>query len=64
MEDQEFALRVMREEKACNQDNISLVLKEMNAITERKARFKTVISFFDGKEFKQFEGICNGQYSH
>lgn len=47
-------------EKACNQDNISLVLKEMNAITERKARFKTVISFFDGNEFKQFEGICNG----
>ena len=28
--------------------------------TERKARFKTVISFFDGKAFKQFEGICNG----
>lgn len=47
-------------EKACNQDNISLVFKEMNAITERKARFKTVISFFDGNEFKQFEGICNG----
>jgi len=47
-------------EQACNQDNISLVLKEMNAITERKARFKTVISFFDGNEFKQFEGICNG----
>jgi len=47
-------------EQACNQDNISLVLKEMNAITERKARFKTVISFFDGKEFKQFEGVCNG----
>jgi XTP/dITP diphosphohydrolase len=48
-------------EQACNQDNISLVLKEMNAITERKARFKTVISFFDGKVFKQFEGICNGR---
>ncbi|MBP6516327.1 MAG: RdgB/HAM1 family non-canonical purine NTP pyrophosphatase [Chitinophagales bacterium] len=47
-------------EQACNQDNISLVLKEMNAITERKARFKTVISFFDGNEFQQFEGICNG----
>ena len=47
-------------EQACNQDNISLVLKEMNAITEHKARFKTVISFFDGNEFKQFEGICNG----
>lgn len=47
-------------EQACNQDNISLVLKEMNAITERKARFKTVISFFDGKAFKQFEGICKG----
>ena len=47
-------------EQACNQDNISLVLKEMNAITERKARFKTVISFFDGNEFQQFEGIRNG----
>lgn len=48
-------------EQACNLDNISLVLKEMNGITERKARFKTVISFFDGNMFKQFEGICNGE---
>jgi len=48
-------------EQACNHDNISLVLKEMNGINEREARFKTVITFFDGKVFKQFEGICNGR---
>lgn len=47
-------------EQACNLDNISLVLKEMNGVTAREARFKTVITFFDGKAFKQFEGICNG----
>ena len=41
-------------------DNMNKVLKEMAAVTNRKARFKTVIALvIDGKEI-QFEGIVNG----
>ena len=41
-------------------DNMNKILAEMQGITNRKARFKTVISLvMDGKE-KQFEGIING----
>jgi XTP/dITP diphosphohydrolase len=41
-------------------DNMNKVLVEMTGITNRKARFKTVISLvIDGKE-RQFEGIVNG----
>ena len=47
-------------DNACNQDNISLVLQQMNGKTERSARFVTVITFFDGKTFQQVEGICKG----
>lgn len=40
--------------------NMDKILSEMQGITNRKARFKTVISLvIDGKE-KQFEGIVNG----
>jgi XTP/dITP diphosphohydrolase len=40
--------------------NIEKLLKELNGIENRRARFRTVISLFlGGKEF-QFEGICNG----
>lgn len=50
--------------KACNfEDNIDLVLEEMESKTNRKARFRTVISLIeDGKEFL-FEGICYGDIS-
>lgn len=42
-------------------DNMNKVLAEMQGISNRKARFKTVISLvIDGKE-KQFEGIVNGK---
>lgn len=41
-------------------DNINLLLKNMQHVRNRQARFKTVISLFlKGKEF-QFEGICEG----
>lgn len=41
-------------------DNMNKILKEMQGVTNRKARFKTVISLvIDGKEV-QFEGIING----
>lgn len=41
-------------------DNMNKILKEMQGLTNRRARFKTVISLvMDGKEV-QFEGIING----
>ncbi|MGH2643350.1 MAG: RdgB/HAM1 family non-canonical purine NTP pyrophosphatase [Chitinophagaceae bacterium] len=41
-------------------DNIDLLLKNMQGVTDRKARFKTVISLIlSGKEH-QFKGICEG----
>jgi XTP/dITP diphosphohydrolase len=40
--------------------NIDKLLSRMEAVTNRKARFRTVISLIlDDKEF-QFEGACNG----
>ncbi len=42
-------------------DNMAKVLREMEEINLRKARFRTVISMvIDGKE-KQFEGIVDGE---
>ena len=41
-------------------DNIDKLLQKLENITDRKARFRTVISLIiDGKE-DQFEGICEG----
>jgi XTP/dITP diphosphohydrolase len=40
--------------------NMNKVLAEMNGITNRKARFKTVISLILNGEEKKFEGIING----
>ncbi len=37
------------------------MLKEMEAKTERSARFRTVIAFVDGKRRFHFEGECLGQ---
>lgn len=47
-------------ENACNQDNIFLVLQQMTGKNQRSARFVTVITFFDGNDFKQMEGVCEG----
>jgi len=42
-------------------DNIEKVLNKLSSHTNKKARFRAVISLIiDGKE-KQFEGICNGK---
>lgn len=47
-------------EQKNGEDNMNKVLSELQGITNRKARFKTVISLvMDGKEI-QFEGIVNG----
>jgi XTP/dITP diphosphohydrolase len=41
-------------------DNINLLLKKLTGISNRKARFRTVIALiFNGKEYL-FEGIVNG----
>jgi XTP/dITP diphosphohydrolase len=41
-------------------DNINLLLKNLNGVTNRKARFRTVIALIlNGKEYL-FEGIING----
>jgi XTP/dITP diphosphohydrolase len=47
--------------KGCNQDNLSLVLDKMKPHENRVARFVTVLIFFDGRAYFQFEGICEGK---
>lgn len=43
------------------QDNVDKLLRVMTNLTERDARFRTIISLMlEGKEY-QFEGICNGK---
>lgn len=43
-----------------SQENINLVLQKLEGITNRKARFKTVISLIQNGENYLFEGIING----
>lgn len=40
--------------------NVKLLLKNLSGITNRKARFKTVITLINDQEIHQFEGIVNG----
>ncbi|SMC68568.1 RdgB/HAM1 family non-canonical purine NTP pyrophosphatase [Pedobacter nyackensis] len=44
-----------------DQTNLKLVLQKMEGQTNRKARFRTVISLMRGAENFLFEGIINGQ---
>jgi XTP/dITP diphosphohydrolase len=47
-------------EQASYADNVALLLQRMEGISNRKARFRTVISLrWDGEELF-FEGVCNG----
>ncbi len=42
-------------------DNMNLLLENLQGEENRKARFKTVITFFDAKgAMQQFTGICQG----
>ncbi len=43
-----------------NQKNIEKVLQEMQNETNRKARFKTVMVYYDENSFRYFEGITYG----
>jgi XTP/dITP diphosphohydrolase len=42
-------------------DNINLLLTNLKGITNRKARFRTVITLAGEKGIHQFEGIVNGE---
>jgi XTP/dITP diphosphohydrolase len=47
-------------EPASFENNISLLLQRLEGQTNRRARFRTVISLIMGGREHQFEGICNG----
>jgi XTP/dITP diphosphohydrolase len=47
-------------ENVNSQENIDLLLSNLKTIKERKARFKTVITFYDNGKYEQFEGLTNG----
>ncbi|MFT3681586.1 MAG: RdgB/HAM1 family non-canonical purine NTP pyrophosphatase [Ferruginibacter sp.] len=47
-------------ETRSSQDNIDKLLKNLEDIEERKARFKTIISLILNGEEYQFEGACEG----
>jgi XTP/dITP diphosphohydrolase len=46
--------------KATYDDNTSMVLQKMKGETNRAARFKTVITYYTGGKYVQFEGITEG----
>jgi len=46
--------------KATYEDNTDKVLFKMKGETDRTARFKTVITYYIGGEYVQFEGITEG----
>jgi len=41
-------------------DNVNKVLGEMQGLANRRARFKTVITYFSGGKYVQFTGVCEG----
>jgi len=48
-------------EQATHEQNITLLLKNLEGVENRRARFRTVISLqWQGSEY-QFEGICTGE---
>ena len=46
---------------AAYQDNVNKVLTEMQGLTDRRARFKTVITYFKEGQSVQFTGLCEGE---
>ena len=42
------------------QQNMSKLLKALEGMESRKAQFKTVIAWYDGKDIKLFEGVLKG----
>lgn len=46
-----------------DKDNIALLLKNLEGVKNRKARFKAVIALVDGQNTLYFDGIVNGRIS-
>ena len=46
------------------EDNWKKVLTLLKDFPNRKARFKTIITYFDNGAWQQFEGICPGSIAH
>jgi XTP/dITP diphosphohydrolase len=46
--------------QASSAENLKKVLDEMKGLTNRRARFKTVITYFCEGKSVQFTGLCNG----
>lgn len=44
-----------------NEDNITLLLKNLEGLSNRKARFRTVVTLILQGQVHQFEGIVNGE---
>ncbi|MDX1591358.1 MAG: RdgB/HAM1 family non-canonical purine NTP pyrophosphatase [Balneolaceae bacterium] len=42
-------------------DNVNKLLKELNAIKNRKAQFRTVMAYVTDEGEYLFEGVCNGK---
>lgn len=42
-------------------DNVEKLLREMEGVSGRMARFRTVIAFLDGAEERLFEGVIEGE---
>ena len=47
-------------EEATFDDNVQKLLKAMNGVSNRKARFRTVISLYLNDQQLFFEGVCEG----
>lgn len=51
-------------QKQDSQANINKLLKEMREVTERQARFKTVVALVENGKITCFEGIVEGEILH
>jgi XTP/dITP diphosphohydrolase len=51
-------------ENATFEENVNKLLAEMQGVTNRKARFKTVITYYSPQGSVQFEGITNGRIAN
>ena len=47
-------------EKCSSEDNMQKLLNEMGDTANREASFKTIITYINNNEVKQFRGICEG----
>ena len=56
--------RYADEKEKSDEKNIALVLQKLESQSNRKARFRTVISLRINGEEHLFEGIANGEISH